>query len=176
MQYQSQLGRTGIQEGPPSGLPDLGKSHGISTRQGTTQDNPWGLRRERLSKAPFLCSGPIKSWEGMGGWATIQGLPRSPALHFIHHTLVLVGDEFQPGSIKTWAWTPRSRALKFQYGVISEVSSDDMKKTEVEKMRREHIYVNQMRVLIVLFLWKGIYLDNLLCIWKKNYIPTLYHT
>ena len=141
MQYQSQLGWTGIQEGPPSGLPDLGKSHGISTRQGTTQGNPWGLRRECLSKAPFLCSGPIKSWEGMGGWATIQGLPRSPALHFIHHTLVLVGDEFQPGSIKTWAWTPRSRALKFQYGVISEVSSDDMKKTEVEKMRREHIFM-----------------------------------
>ena len=66
---------------------------------------------------------------------------QEPSLHFIHHTLVLVGDEFQPGSIKTWAWTPRSKALKFQYGVISEVSSDDMKKTEVEKMRREHIFM-----------------------------------
>ena len=53
--------------------------------------------------------------------------------------MVLVGDEY--GSSKTWAWTPRSRTLKLQYGLISEVSSDDVKKTEVDKMRREHIFM-----------------------------------
>lgn len=149
-----------VKQDPHSGPPDLGKSHGISIRQGTIQGNPWGLRRESLNKAPFLCLEPIKSWEGRGGCATIQGLPRSPTLHLTHHTLVLVGDEY--GSSKTWAWTPRSRTLKLKYRVIGEVSSDDMKKTEVEKMRREptHIYVNQMLVLIVFFLWKDIYLDK----------------